>query len=1261
MLHPLFEVTSEDIKKLSSEQMEELVAKLAISAVNAAHYPSTCVSWGGSHTAPDGGVDVAVRLPNSINIEVSLPDGGDVPMGIERRLTYFQVKKYDMTPGEILNEMRPNGTLRHELARLAKDGGAYVIVSSGSSATFKQLSNREKAMEGALSDCADAGKLKLEYFTAQRTAEWVRQYPGVALWVLDQVGRAVEGWKSFKQLCDATAAVPGRLIPDSLARVNIGKEAESGLSISEAIGQMRTLLAAPRTVIRLVGLSGVGKTRIAQALFEEDVGHIPLPQHYAIYTDSVCTPDPSPTTLVNNLIAQGFPAVIIIDNCNSELHGQLVPLVRHPASRISLLTIEYDVREDVPEGTTVVTLDPASDGFVQDLLNRHYPGFDRDAQRAIVTAAGGNARIALAIASAIEQTGHLGKLPDDHLFERIFFQRNGKMDDKLIAVALAASLVFSFTVVDTMEDGPTSLSTIAALADLTDRETHRELAKLEERQLLQVRGHWRALLPHALANNLAERALKQIPRWDVVAQLCRADAPHLMRSFARRLAYFPKNESARIICETWFESGGALSSPIGLDELKLGTFEAAAFVAPAAALATFERCPNVSETLDANYRTATRLARCLREIGFQAELFLRSTAQLLRLLPTGAGRMQSSEAYKALISFFNVNRSNTLAAPEVRLELLGEWLASSNASIHDLGLDALRESFGVNGENRNFSDRWNNGPDHDHFYLAWHRKVIHLVRQQESSNAANPNACRKVLAEAYGKLRSIPELREEVVAAMLHVANGCFWEDGWRSVEAFSKLRSEFSVVDDHLVGRLAPTRLEDLVIATINHSNTSLLYGPKGEILLQQCDELGRRVADGNLDLLGKIVPRIDTSLPHAARFGESLGTTGALDDAWARIRDAWISCLSKPKHTDVLQGFLLGAAKRDRNAVDLWLDVAATISGIANIVPELSVYAGLDLRGVRRIENGLYAGLITAENLSCLKRAHTLPSEVFQAVAKLIVELSDNPAHSLNVVQITSHWIGDYSMVYDREAAVDLRAVCASVISRVQWLHINAYDEYCLGIVAGIGLMTSTGKDCAYSLARDLRNLTREYAGYGVVRPKFLEILLQVQTGAVLSGLFDEADPDAKQISNSIVRETMEHIQNPNILFPLGPTLAWCAQAPNDRYLIVADFVPISHPNDDDSVVLSTLTMEIMRRAPNPLEVLTRLTDRIWSYNVSWSPSISASANANALFAFAEMQHDDQFREASKQLQAEVNAHISQSAASEQRSQSRWEQKFE
>jgi hypothetical protein len=56
--------------------------------------------------------------------------------------------------------------------------------------------------------------------------------------------------------------------------------------------------------------------------------------------------------------------------CTPELHRSLSNVCRASGSKLSVITVEYDAREDLPEGTDAFTLEPSSSDFIKKLVAR---------------------------------------------------------------------------------------------------------------------------------------------------------------------------------------------------------------------------------------------------------------------------------------------------------------------------------------------------------------------------------------------------------------------------------------------------------------------------------------------------------------------------------------------------------------------------------------------------------------------------------------------------------------------------------------------------------------------------------------------------------------------------------------------------------------------------------------------------------------------------------------------------------------------------
>ncbi len=501
----MLEITGQEISELNDSDLRALVGRLCEAELRYYGLPTAGVTWGGHHTAKDGGLDVRVQ------IAVPPPQSAYIP----RSNTGFQVKKSDMPPFKINEEMCPNGELREVIRELTRDSGAYIIVSGTGSTSDSALANRRKAIFNALSDLDNASSLKTDFYDRERIAGWVRCHPSLVLWVREKIGKPIQGWQPFKNWANAPGGIEEEYYLDLEVRIHNGTEARSdGMTTLDGINALRKALQRPGSSVRLAGLSGVGKTRLVQALFDERIGENALNQSCAYYTDLSQSPNPSPRNFAEGLFALPTPAILVVDNCPPDLHRDLTSVCTAPESSISLLTVEYDVREDQPEETQVFKLEPSSIGLIEAILQHRFNHISQVDSHTIAEFSGGNARIAIALAKTIENGETLGDLKDDHLFQRLFRQRN-EPNSTLLRSAEVCSLVYSFDC-RTENSLNRELKLLGSLADRTVTELFGDISELKRRDIIQQRGVWRAVLPHAIANRLAQKALEKIPLENVL-------------------------------------------------------------------------------------------------------------------------------------------------------------------------------------------------------------------------------------------------------------------------------------------------------------------------------------------------------------------------------------------------------------------------------------------------------------------------------------------------------------------------------------------------------------------------------------------------------------------------------------------------------------------------------------------------------------------------------------------------------------------------
>ena len=203
------------------------------------------------------------------------------------------------------------------------------------------LAERRAAMTRALGPLHSRSALFLDFYDRARMATWVRHHAEIGLWVRSKVGRAVPGWRPYGAWAFSPDGVADTYLLEDQARLYVGMTDERGVPVAEGIRHLRDILRGPHGV---VGLSGVGKTRLVQALFDARVGENSLNSARAVYTDMADSPDPQPVTMATDLIAARQSAILIVDNCPPDLHQRLSERCRAPDSTVTVITIEYTSR-----------------------------------------------------------------------------------------------------------------------------------------------------------------------------------------------------------------------------------------------------------------------------------------------------------------------------------------------------------------------------------------------------------------------------------------------------------------------------------------------------------------------------------------------------------------------------------------------------------------------------------------------------------------------------------------------------------------------------------------------------------------------------------------------------------------------------------------------------------------------------------------------------------------------------------------------------
>jgi hypothetical protein len=1210
----MFEVTSGEISQLDDSQLRELVARLCAVELAAAALPRSAVRWGGNQRAGDGGIDVRVDLDTALS-------GLDF---VPRAQTGFQVKQEKaFGPAEVKVEMAPKGQPRPVLQELADAGGAYVIVNGSKSLADMPLKNRLAAMRSVADELRGGGRLELDFYDGNGIADWVNRHPGIVLWVLEKLGRGHSGYRPYGNW---TAAPETAFIDDPSERLlDLTKAGAEPLALVPGIKRLRDALRAEESCVRVMGLSGTGKTRLAQALFDEAVGGEALPTDFAVYVDTADEPRPPVREVLALLVARGQRAVLVVDNCAKDMHRSLSKELRRSPSRISLLTIEYDIREDESDETDVFQLLRGSNDLIDTLLQHRASQLSLLDRQRLVEWSMGNARLALALARRVGKGESLSQLTDQQLFTRLFDQQQGKNRDLLKAGEVAA-LAYSFDV-ETADGVEAERPLLAAMAEQTSAAFYGHIEELRKRDLVQRRGRWRAVLPPALAHHLAKAALENLPPEDLASFL--GDAPpRLLKSFARQLGHLHDSERARAIVRSWLARGGLLGDYARLCDDRKAMFRFVAPVEPETTFAAIERSlTELLSTPKAFFDDPLRdLARLLRWLAHDPALFERVLEQLVRILVARDDDPTTAEHFSEL---FWLTLSGTHAGPEVRLAEVERLLGSEDERRQRLGLMALNAmlkasdftsfNLGTIGA-LPWSPGWR--PTTGQQVADWYASVLARLKRLLLTEGPVASEARAVLAKRFADLWYRTPVADDLERVMRVAGRDEFWPGGYIAVcDALARKKAKEGAIADQRLAKLRDAmQPRDLVervrVFALPERDRPIDWAEiesaaSGEPMDayraadRRAFELGEALTD-DAAAFAALLPELVRSLsPRVWSLGKGMARAATEPEVfWRSMVTALAEVEPEGRRLHLPMGFLVELQEHEPLLVGCILDDAIADATLAPHFAQLQAAVPVDKAGVQRLRLSLDLGLAplaTFERLAYERATDTIDCD---DLVELIEAIARRPDGYLIAVHILS--LRSFSDLRSGRPSIDAQLIaCGRRLLLVLPLDFDSdiQDERVTGLdlVAKVCLKGAEAEKTARALCLRLLETDGEAFQRWSMYAQLVRTIFEAQPHVALDELADphlieekiRFSPDLEDV----IRQQIDKVCESDLL-------GWLEIDPNVRYLRLAGIITLLQTDDvDDEALLSPAAIALIRHAPDRSAVLGALEVFPPSYGFSGS----------------------------------------------------------
>ena len=1036
------------------------------------------------------------------------------------------------------------------------------------------------------------------------------------IWLTSRFASNVNSWEGYGNWAKCPSGISEEYIVDDKVRlIESSSQNSEGLNGVEGINYLRQKLLQNNSSIRLIGLSGVGKTRFTQALFDTRIGENLISTESIFYTDIANGPSPTPRVLAEKLVSEGKDAQLIVDNCPPELHRTLTSLCTSDTSKVNLLTIEYDIREDQPEQTDVFSLEPSSIELIEKILNSRYRNLGQQNSRTISEFSGGNSRIAIALAETIEKDENISSLKDEELFKRLFYQRHDH-DKSLEKTAQALSLVYSFQI---NSDGPYSedVTFISNLSEIPAKNIYQAAIELKRRNLVQQRSKWMAVLPHPIANRLAKYALENISSAIIISNFSEAIDERILKSFSRRLGYLPQCDEAKVIVSDWLSDNGLVHNLYAQGKNKLAwiLINNIAPISTKEVLVHIETLAKQPEFCTRNNKQFTEITRLIRSIAYEKKYF-DQCAKLLCQFALSENKGENNNSIRDIIkSLFQLYLSGTHATKEQRLNIINDLIESETQSNVDLALELLCSSleawhfssshsfdFGANPRNFGYRPRTNQDVKN------WYGVFIGYTAKLIAGDTQASTGAKTVLSKNLRSLWRISDLRALIEETCTSISKSGMWSDGYEAIHSILRFDCKGSDKKEiqrlnSITEKLSPKSLMDDInmyvladkwkfydLEEIDDDGKVIERGyKKGQ---EYSIELGTRLATTapkELDnILTKLLSYQETS-SNLFEFGKGYAEACKNnDELLSKTITALEKLPEKERNLDFLCGQINYLSKYNIKLTNTFLDSLLIHPSLKQYFVLVQLSYTIDSEAISRIIKDLRENkspIWMYRNLASGRRHEPIADYQLCEILELIWQQDNGQVVAIDILSMRFHGL-EQNKIYTVSDL--LKNKSASLLVSLKYSGENNFDgsDYNLTQIANVCFSENENKEHALTILNEMKSKILEHIIGRYDYPEYMSTMIQLHPILALEVFIGEGTEVECQIRNA-VKGRLDKKVSPFSKVDTKSTLVWCENNGKDSYPMLASIIK-PYQSDEKSIEWTPLAIGLLKSCPEPTKVL-------------------------------------------------------------------------
>ena len=643
-----FDVTGEHIATLTEWMLPQFLRRLLHAEAQAYSLPADGIHVASSITTPDGGEDGCFVWEGNRDRTPFIPC----------RFNQFQLKSAQISPsaagGDVLTQ---TGAVK-DMVRSALEAGGHYIMLCTHKYTRKLIVKREDRIREALRNAGmKIDDSQIQFRDADQIAAWTNSHPSVAVWVkeLTEPG-SVGPFHSWSHWANRAEYRYSPWVEDE--------------RLSTLRARLYERITRQHGIVRVVGLSGVGKSRLVLEALDRDKEGCDNLRDIVLYADESEVNSETIYNVVQTWADMEQRVVVVVDCCPSKSHQVLTGSILRRGSRLSLVTIDNELpSESLDE--TMFKVDEAPDSVIKAVINHVVPSLPSEDERRLEHFSKGFPAIAIRVGLDWTKNRPVAYATDENFVDAFVLGRE-KYERDLIHKS--AMLLATFGLVEAGDNSDKPLEEIAARGrGLTAADFRFAVKRLVDRGVAHRRGRFVILQPRPVAMKLAERQWREWNRdeWDEV--LAGGVSSNLRVLAAKQLALLNTTDVSKKVVAYVCRIGGLFDgfeciSQSGHAEVLSALAE---IDSEAVVLQIKRSLDNVRDLSEIRGITRRQLVWALEKITFCPDTFEDGARLLLRFAVAENEEIDNNATgqFKAL---FPMVAGNTAADGSARLSILDE-------------------------------------------------------------------------------------------------------------------------------------------------------------------------------------------------------------------------------------------------------------------------------------------------------------------------------------------------------------------------------------------------------------------------------------------------------------------------------------------------------------------------------------------------------------------------------------------------------------